>query len=156
MRKVGNWNVFEMILNTIPAKIQQGEKKLGRVAEGVRSSMVTGITHKKFNLEPNAESTVKKKGSSTPLVSDGDLVGSIISMKTSKGYLVGVHRNATNENGDKIANIFAIHTFGFDGVNKNGKKMKIHKRDAITPALKENEKYLEDTMNEILKHIFTL
>ena len=156
MRKTGDWQRFTRMLAAVPKRItDNAERELYGVAEQVRSSMVTGITSKRFDLAPNAESTIKQKGSSTPLVNDGDLVGSIDTHKMDEnGYLVGAHKSATDREGNRLANIFAILTYGVDTIARNGQRMQIPPRDAISPALKENEQRFKDAGNRIIQRSF--
>ena len=91
MRKTGDWKKFMAMMESANQSIERNAKKeLHGVAEKVRSSMVTGITTERFEFAPNAPSTIEKKGSSTPLVDDGDLVGSIDTHDMDAGKLSAI------------------------------------------------------------------
>jgi hypothetical protein len=81
------------------------------VVKGIRSGAPGG---KEF--EPLAESTIMMKGSSKPLIDNGDLLGSIgiESLGKNDGYFVGVSRKAVDEDGNTIANIAEIMETGTD------------------------------------------
>lgn len=150
----GNWaGLCAMLTNMNELFDEEMDKSLRNVALSVQRSMVTGITRKRFNLAPNAPITILMKGSTTPLVDKGDLVGSIKVIKIENGYLVGVHRTAMSEDGKSLANIFAIHTFGTARYTADGKRIGIPKRDAITPALKENEKLFVNECKNALQRV---
>lgn len=149
--RTGNWSGFTAMLANIPNAINQNtEEALKKIAYRVARSMVTGITSKRFNLKPNAQATIDQKGSSTPLIDKGDLVGSIHVHKIPNGYLSGAHRTATTEDGKSVANIFAMHTFGFSYYDDGGKRIIVPQRDAVTPALKENQQLFLDTFRNAL------
>lgn len=70
-------------------------------------------------LKPLAESTIKMKRSSKPLIHHGDMLSSIkyqlVAGKPgtgTTGYFVGVHRSAKGRSGQALANIAEIHEFG--------------------------------------------
>lgn len=155
--KTGNWNGFIAMLDGVEDNVKKElDKALKTVAYKVQRSMVTGITSKRFNLEPNAPSTVKQKKSSTPLIDKGDLVGSINVHRLPDGYLSGVHRTALSKDGKSLANIFAVHTFGSSAVDASGKRSGIPQRDAITPALKENENMFIDECQKAVERALRL
>lgn len=156
MKKFGDWRGLTNMLINAPRRYKHEiEKEMGNVARKVQKSMVTGITSKRFNLAENAPSTIKRKKSSTPLVDKGDLVGSIATKKVDGGYFVGAFRTAVNSEGKKLANIFAIVTYGISS-EKDGKRVKMPARDAITPALKENEQEFIEAGKKVITNIMQL
>lgn len=158
MRKTGDWNKMIDMMGAMEHRcLKSSQREFGRVAEKVKTSMITGITSKRFKLEENKTSTIKRKGSSTPLVDDGDLIGSIKTHKVSaRLFLVGAHKDAVDKDGKSVANIFAVNTYGVDKVAKSGKRIRIPARDAISPALKENEDEFKKAGKEVLKKTFEM
>jgi hypothetical protein len=155
--KTGNWDGFTKMLNDLPSTIPSEIKSsLKKVAYKVQRSMITGLTSKRFNLAPNAESTIRAKKSSTPLIDKGDLIGSINVHNLPDGYLTGVHRTALSRDGKSLANVFAIHTFGNSRLEASGKRSGIPKRDIITPSLKENEAGFVGACEEALNKAFRI
>lgn len=157
MYKTGNWDNAVNELTYIPKRFKKNvEIALYNLAIKAKRVMIDGIRKKKFKLTPNTESTIKSKGSSTPLINDGDLIGSIKVHKTPKGYLVGVNRKAYNSKGDSLLNIFAILTYGVDKVLASGRRMKIPARDAITPTIKEVKKDFKNLFRKALDMSFKI
>lgn len=59
------------------------------------------------------EFTIARKGSSKPLIDNGDLVGSIsYRLSGADSVFIGVKRGSKNKDGTDIADIAAVHEFG--------------------------------------------
>ncbi len=150
--KFGNWTGFTTQLAAIPVVMNKKiERTIFIIGEDVRRSMLNGIANNRFNLKENKKSTKKRKGSSLPLVDKGDLFGSIITKHVDdSAVFIGVLRQSRNRKNESLANIFEIHTLG---LKQNGIKMPV--RDAITPALKENEENMNSKMSELVSDLIT-
>lgn len=104
----GDWSRLDEILNPsrIAAGVKQAASRVGNygaseVKKGIVSSAPGG---QKF--VPNSPMTIARKGSSKPLIDNGDLVGSITyQVIDADNVFVGVKKG--NE-----ANIAAVHEFG--------------------------------------------
>jgi len=156
MEKFGNWTAFANTLSKVTKKYAKNmDRATKEVARKVQKSMITGTSSRRFNLAENAQSTIDRKGSSTPLIDNGDLMGSIaiINRENRDGYLVGANRNALNKDGKHLVNIFAVNTYGVDKV-VNGRRIKIPARDIITPSIKENEDNFVNSTKKALRDTF--
>ena len=75
----GDWGRLKTILNPsrIAAGIQQAAARVGNYgASQVKKGMVSGAPGGQ-TFAPNSPLTVQRKGSSSPLIDKGDLVGSV-------------------------------------------------------------------------------
>ena len=78
------------------------------IKKGIRSQSPAGIAFRAL-----AASTIARKGSSSALIDQGDLIGSITTRKAKPGvYFVGLLRNALNRDGTSLTNIGPVHEFG--------------------------------------------
>ena len=104
----GDWGRLETILNPsrIVAGIQQAAARVGNYgATQVKKGIVNGAPGgQKF--APNSQLTVQRKGSSSPLIDKGDLVGSVTyQVIDANNVFIGVKKG-------KEVNIAAVHEFG--------------------------------------------
>ena len=104
----GDWGRLETILNPsrIVAGIQQAAARVGNYgATQVKKGIVSGAPGgQKF--APNSQLTVQRKGSSSPLIDKGDLVGSVTyQVIDANNVFIGVKKG-------KEVNIAAVHEFG--------------------------------------------
>ena len=104
----GDWGKLEALLN--PAKLSAGIKQAAlRVgnygASEVKRGIVSGAPGgQKF--APNSPITIERKKSSSPLIDNGDLVGSVTyQVIDDNNIFIGVKKG-------KEANIAAVHEFG--------------------------------------------
>lgn len=84
----------------------------GDIRRGIRSGAPGG---KRF--APLAESTIKMKGSSKPLINHGDLLRSVHHERFNKdrysaSYFVGVHRREKTKDGGEMVNIAEAMEYG--------------------------------------------
>ncbi len=94
------------------------------IKKGIRSQSPAGIAFRAL-----AASTIARKGSSSALIDQGDLIGSITTRKAKPGvYFVGLLRNALNRDGTSLTNIGPVHEFGT-------KDFRIPARPFIRPIL---------------------
>ena len=104
----GDWGRLETILNPsrIAAGIQQVAARVGNYgASEVKKGIVSGAPGGQ-TFTPNSPLTVQRKGSSSPLIDNGDLVGSVTyQVVDSNNVFVGVKKG-------KEVNIAAVHEFG--------------------------------------------
>lgn len=137
INRFGDWTKCERILTQFGTRIKVNVDRATRITtKKLVRAMVTGITRRRFRWKPLAKSTIKRKGSSTPLVDLGDLVGSITDKRVNwyTGF-AGVLRQSKNREGGELANIAAIHVYGLPV--RSGGRLKIIKRDFVTPSVKE-------------------
>lgn len=107
-RLSGDWSRLDEILtpSRIAAGVKQAASRVGnygasQVKKGIVSGAPSGQT-----FTPNSSLTVARKGSSSPLIDKGDLVGNITyQVIDAEHVFIGVRR------GEK-ANIAAVHEFG--------------------------------------------
>ena len=140
----GPWNKVEKTLSQIDLRLAKTVgREVGIQAKRLKKAMVIGIRSKKFGLTENAPLTVAAKGSSTPLIDKGDLIGNINDRRLLwSTSFVGLLRQARNRKGGNLCNIGMVHVKG----TKN-----IPKRDFITPAVKEREKDFGEGIEDAVK-----
>lgn len=104
----GDWGRLETILNPsrIATGIQQAAARVGNYgASQVKKGIVSGAPDGQ-TFVPNSLLTVQRKGSSSPLIDKGDLVGSVTyQVIDANNVFVGVKKG-------KEVNIAAVHEFG--------------------------------------------
>jgi len=106
-RRISAWR------ERLPKAISQQTK---RQALRLKTIMVRGIRDgapggKEF--APLADTTIKMKKSSKPLIDNGDLIRSIdVDDVGSDQFFIGVNRNAESDDGEKLANLAQIHNDG--------------------------------------------
>lgn len=113
----GDWNRLDEILN--PARlvegIRQAAARVGNYgASEVKKGIVSGSPGGQ-TFAPNSPLTIARKKSSSPLIAQSDLVGSITYqiVDDAKSVFVGVKKGAKRkDNGKDIAEIAAVHEFG--------------------------------------------
>ena len=89
---------------------QQAQRLRTLIVQGIRSG---GPGDEEF--EPLADSTVDMKGSSKPLIDNGDMIRSIgVEELETDAWFVGVNRQAETEEGMPLENLAEIHEFGTD------------------------------------------
>ena len=104
----GDWVKLETILNPsrIAAGVKQAAARVGNYgASEVKRGIVSGAPGgQKF--VPNSPITIERKKSSSPLIDNGDLVGSVTyQVIDDNNIFIGVKKG-------KEANIAAVHEFG--------------------------------------------
>ena len=104
----GDWGRLEAILNPsrLASGVQQAAARVGNYgASQVKKGIVSGSPGgQKF--APNSPLTVQRKGSSSPLIDKGDLVGSVTyQVIDANSVFIGVKKG-------KEVNIAAVHEFG--------------------------------------------
>lgn len=119
IRKVGPWNQAARILRAHASRFDVAvDRAIAREAqlyakmikEGIRNQAPGGV-----KFQPLSPITIFLKGSSKALIDKGDLFNSVKATKiTPKAWFVGVHRTATSQDGQRLANIAEIHEFGKD------------------------------------------
>ena len=113
----GDWKRLDEILN--PANIRKGvTQAAARVgnygASQVKKGIVSGSPGGQ-TFAPNSPLTIARKGSSSPLIDDGDLVGSITYqiIDDAKSVFIGVKKGVKRKkDGKDIAEIATVHEFG--------------------------------------------
>ena len=112
----GDWERLASILDPsrMKKKLDVTTKKLGaHAASAVKKAIVGGSPGGK-TFTANHPFTVAGKGSSKPLVNDGDLVGSITHEDVSLNTVwVGVKKGARSKSGSDIVAIAWVHEFGY-------------------------------------------
>lgn len=103
--KTGDWDKLKGIMGDFDERLQRNARKtLRRAGEELASDIRTRILDGK-DMKPLHGFTIEQKGSSKPLIDDGDLLGSVgMRFIEALAVFVGVHRRA--EDGTDIA---AIH-----------------------------------------------
>ena len=111
----GDWDKIANILNParMKAKLTVAAKKVGAYgASAVKKGIVSGAPGgKKF--VPLSPMTIANKGSSSPLIDKGDLVGSVTYATPNENTVfIGVRKSAKSKDGGALANVAAVHEFG--------------------------------------------
>ena len=103
--KTGDWEKLKRVMGDFDARLHRNaQKALRRAGEELASDIRTRILDGK-DMKPLHGFTIEQKGSSKPLIDDGDLLGSVgMRFIEELAVFVGVHRRA--EDGTDIA---AIH-----------------------------------------------
>lgn len=98
----------------MPKAVRHGIKKEAmRLKMTIKNGIRRGAPGGK-PFKPLAESTIRMKGSTKPLINHGDLLRSIRVHTLSDGMsaFVGVHRTEVTKDGGSMVNIAEIHEFG--------------------------------------------
>lgn len=114
---IGDWAKTKAFLGRLDKEFQKAYKTgLSRVGQAAEKSLKKGMTEgtpggQKYT--PNHPFTIDRKGSSKPLINQGDLRNSIKS-KVVNGttVFVGINRSAQGKDGKPLVNIAAIHELG--------------------------------------------
>lgn len=93
------------------------DQALAQEARELEKVWVDGIRKNVFKLKPISSLTSGAKGSSTPLIDRGDLVGSIHRKKIAanqkaSSWFVGVSKNAKDRDGKSLVDIALVHELG--------------------------------------------
>ena len=114
------------------------ERALIKIENAVVKKMLSGVP------PPNAESTIRKKGSSKTLVDTGEMVGHVTHLQTEEGDLLSGEVGFFDE---ELAKRAAINEFGTgDG--------RVPARPFVRPAFDETAQKAADEMaDEIYKQI---
>ncbi len=111
----GDWEKLASILDPkrMQAKLGVTTKKAGvHAASAVKKAIVEGSPGGK-TFAANHPFTVSQKGSSKPLINNGDLVGSITHEEVGLNTVwVGVKKGSRSKNGGDIVDIAWVHEFG--------------------------------------------
>lgn len=111
----GDWDKLANLLNParMKSKLEMAAKKVGAYgASAVKKGIVSGAPGgEKFT--PLSPVTIANKGSSKPLIDNGDLVGSVTyATPDTNTVFIGVRKSAKSKDGGALANIAAVHEFG--------------------------------------------
>jgi hypothetical protein len=103
--KAGDWEKLKQVMGDFDARLHRNaQKALRRAGEELASDIRTRILDGK-DMKPLHGFTIEQKGSSKPLIDDGDLLGSVgMRFIEELAVFIGVHRRA--EDGTDIA---AVH-----------------------------------------------
>lgn len=111
----GDWDKIDRILN--PARVRSAMTRAtakagvfgeGEVRRGIQSGAPGGQT-----FQPLHWWTIARKGSTKPLIDNGDLIGSIThEAPDDSSVWIGVKRSAKDKEGKPLVNIAAVHEFG--------------------------------------------
>jgi phage gpG-like protein len=111
---IGDWDKAIQLFGNNPVKkaIDLARNQIGiagasMVKKGIRDGAPGGKT-----FEPLSNWTKERKGSSKPLIDNGDLLGSVThELNGNSDVWIGVKRGRA-KNGQEIVNIAAVHEFG--------------------------------------------
>jgi hypothetical protein len=111
----GDWDKLANLLD--PRRLQKrmsqttrraGANAAAAVVKGIKSGAPGGKT-----FEPLQQSTIDRKGSSKPLIDEGDLMGSITYVEIGPGLVwVGVKKGSRSSSGGDLVDIAWVHEFG--------------------------------------------
>lgn len=117
----GDWDKIPGFFNDMKKQIMlagmEGNEDMAVLAKRIWRK---GILTRSFNLQRLKLSTIKAKGSSTPLVDHKDFVNSINITETEGTHFVGINRMArkiTDKGDIKIYNLAIIHEYGYPPKN---------------------------------------
>lgn len=131
MAMYGDWDNFARHIGTLEQRLIARIRRItAKAARELAKDWKLGIKTKQFGLEANKPLTIEAKGSSTPLIQHGDLIGSIKPHKVSIDgdiWFVGILKNAKTSDGDSLVDIANVLEHGSDGPirPKNGKYLAI-------------------------------
>lgn len=134
IKLTGDWKKADKLFKQLPGLMQSNLALATRKsAKRAEKYMVLGIARTRPEWDPLKEATIKRKGSSKPLIDHADLMGSIKATKIMAAlYFVGVLKTAKNKKGDKLTDIGAVHEYGTrDGT--------IPPRPYLRPGLEESK-----------------
>jgi hypothetical protein len=114
-RLFGDWDRAIHLLGNNPikkaldlARNQIGATGASMVRKGIIDGAPGGTTF--WPLHPK---TIERKGSSKPLIDNGDLLGSVThKLAENSDVWIGVRRGARAGNGQDVVNIAEVHEFG--------------------------------------------
>ena len=134
IKLTGEWKKADKLFRQLPGIMQSNlALATAKSAKRCEKYMVKGIAQTRPEWDPLKPETIRRKGSSKPLVDHGDLMGNITSKKIMPAtHFVGVLRTAKNKKGDKLVDIGAVHEYG----THNGT---IPPRPFIRPGLEESK-----------------
>lgn len=126
MTMYGDWNKFSRHIATLDVRLEKRIRRITmKAARMLARDWKLGIKTKQFGLEANKPLTIEAKGSSTPLIDHGDLIGSIKPHKVSLDgdtWFVGILKNAKTSDGESLVDIANFLEHGSDGPIKPKKK----------------------------------
>lgn len=129
MAMYGDWDKFRRHIGTLEQRLIARIRRItAKAARELAKDWKQGIKSKQFGLEDNAPLTIEAKGSSTPLIQHGDLLGSIKPHRIDGDiWFVGILKNAKTSDGDSLVDIANVLEHGSDGPirPKNGKYLAI-------------------------------
>ncbi len=131
MTMYGDWNKFSRHIATLDVRLEKRIRRITmKAARELARDWKLGIKTKQFGLEANKPLTIEAKGSSTPLIQHGDLIGSIKPHRvdiSGDTWFVGILKNAKTSDGEDLVDIANVLEHGSDGPikPKNGKYLAI-------------------------------
>lgn len=116
-QKTGDWQQARAAVNAMAARYQRASARaLKGEAQLFRRRVVEAFNSRgKSNGQawvPNKPSTVRKKGSSKPLIDSGQLRNSIEVIDGPAGVFVGVSSKVQRKGGGPLVNIAEVHEYG--------------------------------------------
>lgn len=133
VQRFGEWNQAQRVFNKLSLRFkkayQKALMKVGlymkkKITEGIRAGAPGG---QKF--QALSQFTIERKGSSKPLIDNGDLIQSItVKPSGNNAVFVGLYRNARGSEGQDLVNIGAVH----EGVDPNTGRVREH--GAVIPV----------------------
>lgn len=114
---IGDWAKTKALLGRLDKEFQKAYKtalaRMGKEAESALKKGMTEGTPGGQKYAPNHPFTIARKGSSKPLINQGDLRNSIKSrVIDGTTVFVGINRSARGKDGKSLVNIAAIHELG--------------------------------------------
>lgn len=111
----GDWDKFDKMLANNPikkaiskARAQIGIKGASLVKKGIQSGAPGGKT-----FEALSSFTTERKGSSKPLIDNGDLIGAVSYAPVgSSDVFIGVKRGVKRKGEDDVVDLAAVHEYG--------------------------------------------
>lgn len=136
MQRVGQWREAKKLFNGLSSNfVKAYQRALMKVGIHMKDKVKTGIRSGApgcQQFEALSQFTIEQKGSSKPLIDDGDLIRSITFEVVGKNAVfVGVKKNSRGKDGESLVNIGAIH----EGVDPNTGEVREH--GAIIPVTKK-------------------
>ncbi len=117
IKKVGNWSKVALVIGNLANEMKLAQelslKRWGLKAEGLAKKHITAQDLGWQKLDPKTIAEKIRKGySENILIATSSYFQSITSWTDKNVALAGVKKGVTNQDGEEIANIAAVHEFG--------------------------------------------
>lgn len=159
MEKTGPWMKYAKMLHNSASKThetlkRETAKQAAKLATGIKKNIQTSGNFAGKPFAPLKESTIKRKGSSKPLIDTGDAMGAVAAVKLDElRYLVGVPGGVSGgKTHATISGYMRVHEEG--GISEHGNL--IVARPFIAPVVEKMKKELLADFEKNMKELFKI
>lgn len=154
MQKYGAWDKYGQMLRNAASKSlsvleRETAKQAAILASDIKKNIRSSGSFADKPFKPIKESTIKRKGSSKPLIDTGDMMNSATAAKIDNlSYLVGIPGDVSGGKTNKtIAEYARMHEFG--GLSETG--VLIDARPFLGPVVEKTRKQRISELEKSLK-----